>query len=138
MSFSYIVLTSFIMLTAIFGCSQKINFETSPIVPAARGTVTVKKDNNENYRIHISLSNLAEPDRLQPAKKTYVVWMETKENMTKNIGQINTSGSLLSSKLRSSFETVSTDRPNKIFITAENDEMVQYPGNFVIMTTKSF
>lgn len=127
-----------LFIFGLFGCSQKINFETSPVVPAARGTVTVKKDNNQNYRIQIALSNLAEPGRLQPPKKTYVVWMETKDNQAKNIGQINTSGSLLSSKLRSSFETVSTDRPTKIFITAEKDESVQYPNDLVIMTTNSF
>jgi hypothetical protein len=126
------------MLILLSSCSKKIMFENSTVVPAARGSVTVKEDGNKNYRIGVSLSNLAEPDRLQPSKKTYVVWMESKENPTRNIGQINTSGSFLSSKLRSSFETVSSDRPTKIFLTAEDDGSIQYPSSLVILTTNNF
>ena len=107
-------------------------------MPAAGGDVKIKKDNNNNYRIQISLNNLAEPKRLEPPKNTYVVWMETDNNATKNIGQINSSTGLLSSKLKASFETVSSTKPTKIFLTAEDDASVQYPGTQVIMTTSDF
>jgi hypothetical protein len=100
--------------------------------------VKVKKDNNNNYSIQISLNNLAEPKRLQPSKNTYVVWMETNNNVTKNIGQINSSTGFLSSKLKASFETVSSTKPTKIFLTAEDDAGIQYPGREIILTTKNF
>jgi hypothetical protein len=108
------------------------------VVPAARGDVKVKKDNNNNYRIQISLDDLAEPKRLEPSKSTYVVWMETANNVTKNIGQINSSTGFLSSKLKASFETVSSSKPTKIFLTAEDDASIQSPGTQVIITTSDF
>lgn len=135
---SSLVFFSLIMLTTLYSCSQKVSFQTSNVVPAAEGSVKLKKDNNDNYGIKIYLANLAEPGRLQPSKNSYVVWMETDENSTKNIGQINTSTGFMSSKLTASFETVSPVKPTKIFITAEDDPATQYPGNQVVLTTNKF
>jgi hypothetical protein len=115
-------------------CSRKIAFQTSSVVPAAEGTVKVKKDNNNNYHIEIEIINLAEPNRLQPAKKTYVVWMETDLEGAKNIGQINSSSSFLSKRLKASFDAVSAIKPTRIFITAEDEGTVQYPGMQVLST----
>ncbi|MGB3006109.1 MAG: hypothetical protein WBC06_06355 [Chitinophagaceae bacterium] len=118
-------------------CSKKIAFQSSSVVPAAEGTVKVTKDNNSNYVIRLELSNLAEPEKLQPSKQTYVVWMETDQERAKNLGQINSSTSLLSKRLKASFETVSSVKPSKIFITAEDDATVQYPG-MLVLTTNNF
>jgi hypothetical protein len=135
---SALVLFSLVMLTMLNSCAKKVSFQTSTVVPAAEGSVKLTKDNNNNYGIKIFLANLAEPTRLQPSKSSYVVWMETDENSTKNIGQINTSTGFMSSKLKASFETVSPVKPTKIFITAEDDPGVQYPGTQVVLTTQAF
>ena len=119
-------------------CAKKITFLTSSVVPAAEGTVKVKKDNNDNYRINVSLTNLVEPKRLQPSKSLYVVWMETDNNATQNIGQINTSTGMFGGKHKSSFETVSSSKPTKIFLTAEDDAKVQSPGSQVVLSTDKF
>lgn len=132
------IVAAVLVLFYFSSCAKKISFQSSSIVPAARGDVKVKKDNNNNYNIQISLNNLAEPKRLQPSKNTYVVWMETEDNVTKNIGQINSSTGFLSSKLKASFETVSSTKPTKIFITAEDDASIQYPGMQVVLTTNNF
>ena len=116
-------------------CATKMVFSTSKVVPAAQGWVKVSRDNNKNYVIKISITNLAEVERLQPQKQTYVVWMVTNEGLTKNIGQLNSSKSFLSKKLKASLKTVSSFNPVKIFITAENDPGVQYPGDQVILST---
>ncbi|CAN5317211.1 hypothetical protein BH11BAC5_BH11BAC5_36680 [soil metagenome] len=87
------------MLFIFSSCAKKISFQTSTVAPAAQGTVKVNKDDNNNYKVKISITNLAEPKRLQPAKNMYVVWMETASDGTKNIGQINSSTGFLSSKL---------------------------------------
>jgi hypothetical protein len=126
------------MLFFFSSCARKISFQTSTVVPAAEGTVKVKKDKNDNYRVSLAISNLAEPKRLQPAKNTYVIWMDTDNNRIKNIGQINTSTGFLSSKLKASFETVSSFKPIKIFITAEDDAAIQYPGMQVVLSTGNF
>jgi hypothetical protein len=44
----------------------------------------------------------------------------------------------MSNKLKASFETVSPVKPTKIFITAEDDPGVQYPGTQVVLTTQAF
>jgi hypothetical protein len=126
------------ILVALGSCAKKINFAGSSVVPAARGFVKVKKDNNSNYNIKVELSNLAEVSRLQPPRQTYVVWMETDQQTTKNIGQIQSSSSMLSKKLKASLETVSSFKPVKIFITAEDDAAVQYPGTQMVLSTSSF
>ena len=115
------------MLLLFDSCARKIVFQSSSVVPAAEVTVKVTKDNNSNYAIQLQLSNLAEPEKLTPAMKTYVVWMETAQENAKNIGQINSSTSLLSKRLKASFETVSPVKPTKIFITAEDNATVLYP-----------
>lgn len=137
---SKIALTVFVIaLTAVtVSCSKKISFLNSAAVPAARGFVKVKKDKNHNYVIQVELNNLAEVERLQPARKGYVVWMETAEETVKNIGQIKSATRMLSSKLNASFHTVSAVKPIKIYITAEDEITIQYPENPVVLTTDSF
>ena len=122
-----------VMIFAFSSCAKKITFLTSSVVPAAEGQITVKNDKNNNYDLQMQITNLADVERLQPAKKSYVVWMETADNLTKNIGRISSSN-----KLKVSFKTVSAMRPTKIFITAEEDETSQYPGPMVVLTTDRF
>jgi hypothetical protein len=124
-----------LMVAFSASCARKLTFSTSSVVPAAQGSVKISRDNNKNYVIKISITNLAEVERLQPQKQTYVVWMVTNDGLTKNIGQLNSSKSFLSKKLKASFKTISSLNPVKIFITAENDPGVQYPGDQVVLST---
>ena len=125
-------------LILISSCTQKISFLTSSIVPAARGTVKVKMDDNKNHTIQIALVNLAEPERLTPPRKLYMVWMETDQGETKNIGRIMTDSGTFSKTLKADFKTVTSFTPIKIFITAEEDANIQSPGWEVILTTAKF
>jgi hypothetical protein len=85
-----------ILIFSLFSCATSVTFLNSSVVPAAKGSVKVKTDNNKNYVIQISLSDLAESTRLQPAKLTYIVWMITDRDLTKNIGQLNSSKGFMS------------------------------------------
>lgn len=127
-----------IFIFSLFSCATSVNFLNSSVVPAARGSVKIKTDNNKNYSIQITLSDLAEASRLQPPKLTYIVWMITDRDLTKNIGQLNSSKGFMSKQLKGSFKTVSSDKPVKIFITAEDDAAVQYPGTQVVLSTDKF
>lgn len=112
-------------------CAKKISFVTSAITPAARGNITIKTDKNKNNVITLNITFLSEPERLTPPKKTYVAWLLTKDGETQNIGQIVTS-----SGLKVSFQTVSSFKPKKIFITAEDDGDLVYPASDIILTTR--
>ena len=129
------LLSAVLLLSA---CSKKISFQTSAAVPAAEGQVKMKKDKNNNYHLEINLRNLAEPKRLDPPRSTYVVWIETERNGTKNVGQLKTSSGLFSSTLKASLETVTAYKPQLLFITAEDNADVQYPGMQVVLRTSRF
>jgi hypothetical protein len=136
--FLKIISLVFLLLIFVSSCTQKLSFLNSSVVPAARGTVKVKMDDNKNHSIDIALVNLAEPERLTPPKNIYMVWMETDKGETKNIGQITTDNSTFSKTLKADFKTVTSFTPVKIFITAENDANVQSPDWQVILTTARF
>lgn len=137
---SKIFLSVFIALffISLNSSAKKIWFTTSSVVPAARGYVKISRDNNKNYMIKIEIINLAEADRLQPTNSNYVVWMVSDGASAMNMGQIKSSDSFLSSKLKASFETASPFKPTQIFITAEEDPSYQYPGTQTVLTTKKF
>jgi hypothetical protein len=127
-----------LLIFSFTSCAKKITFLNSSVVPAAQGTVKIKKDNNKNYSIQIEVFNLAEPERLQPPRKMYVVWMSTDKDITKNIGLIKTSTKNFSKKLQASFESVSSFKPTKIFITAEDDPNIQKTDSEIVLSTDRF
>jgi hypothetical protein len=121
-----------------FSCSTKTPFLTSNVVPGAHGSVKVKRDKNANYNIELSVISLADPARLDPPKNTYMVWVETEQDRAKNIGLLKTSSSLFSKTMKSSLETVTSYKPTRVFITAEDDVSAQYPGQVVLETAPFF
>lgn len=132
-----LIFATCVVLT-VTSCAKKVNFQTSVVVPAARGQVKVKKDKNKNYDVQVRLFNLAEVSRLQPPKNAYVIWLMTEDQIIKNIGQIKSSTAMISKKLKGKFETVTAFKPVKIFITAEDEANAQYPSSQLIITTNAF
>lgn len=136
---SIICLFFFLPVTFFSSSAQKkVSFNTSTVVPGAEGTVRVKKDKNGNYNVDIDIVNLPEPKKLTPAKKTYVVWVETQEKGAKSIGQIHTSSSMFSKTKKASITTASPYKPVRIFVTAEDDPGTEQPGEVEVLTTNSF
>ena len=134
----FLWIITIVLVLSFNSCAKKITFLTSTVVPAARGYVKVTKDNNKNYAIQIKLYNLAEVNRLEPSKETYIVWMVTDQDVTKNIGKVISSSSFLSRDLTGSFETVSSFKPSKIIISAEESADAQMPGSKVVLSTDRF
>jgi hypothetical protein len=130
-----LLISSFFMMAS---CAQRVSFQRSNVVPAADGHVRVKQDNNDNYNIRVKIRDLASINRVDSAKETYVVWMETRQGATENLGQLVSSRGLLSGQRTASLETVSSFQPIRVFVTAEYGRNVQYPGKEVIMTTDTF
>ncbi len=132
------VLTLSVLALSFGGCAKTTSFLNSSVVPGADGTVKVTKDKNKNTVIKIQIRNLAEPDRLEPPRKQYIVWMVTDNDLTKNIGRIKSSRTMFNKRMEGSFETISSFTPVKIFITAEDDADIQYPQEQVILSTTNF
>lgn len=133
-SFYSLVAVAIISLT-LNSCARKMSFQTSSVVPAAEGRVKVKKNKNKNYNIDLSVIRLADPSRLDPPKKVYIVWMNTDQNGTKEVGQLKTSSSLLSKTMKSSLSTSVPFQPVSFFITAEDDANISNPSGQVILRT---
>src|SRR3982750_1739776 len=110
----------------ITSCSKKLQFTQSAVVPAAQGRVKIKKDDNSNYAIDLKISNLTDPERLQPPKTHYIVWLESDQTSLKNLGQLKSSSGLFSKALKASLNTVTSFKPKRIFITAEDDVDLTY------------
>ena len=131
-----------VFATALFAafilnsCAPKMIFGISPITPGAEGSAKIIKSKNGNSVLSVKVINLAEPQRLTPSQKIYVVWSETNNGAAKNIGMIKVSKGLFSKTLKGSFKTVCVIKPSRVFITAEDNGNVQYPGPQVVLKTK--
>lgn len=126
------------MMLLIVSCATNETFLNSPVVPGATGKVKVKKDNNRNYIIKLQVEDLADVERLQSSKQMYVVWMETESGIFENLGQLKTSTGFMSKQRTASLETVSSFKPVRLFITAENESNTRYPDQETILTTDKF
>jgi len=128
----------FAMMFLIVSCSTSESFLNSSVVPGATGDVKVKRDKNQNYVINLEVADLATVDKLQTSKQMYVVWMETERGNFENLGQMQTSTGFLSKQRTASLETVSSFKPVRFFITAENEKNARYPDRETILTTDTF
>jgi len=126
------------MMLIITSCATNESFLNSSVVPGASGNVKVKRDKNQNYVIDLKVADLAAVDRLQSAKQMYVVWMETERGNFENLGQMQTSKGFMKKQRTASLETVSSFKPIRFFITAENEKNARYPDQVTILTTDTF
>lgn len=133
-----LIFSAALLVFAMSSCATRANFLSSSVVPAAKGAVKVTKDGNNNYKIKVQISNLAESTQLTPPKAAYVIWLVSDNKTTKNIGQIVSESGFMRKNLKAGFETISSFKPSKIFLTAEDDASVQYPFSEVVMTTGDF
>ncbi len=110
------------------------------VVPVEnKGQVQIKRDATGNYIVQIKLRELEEVNKLEAtSKKAYIVWINTDNEMTKNLGQINSNSGWLSDKSKASFEAVSAFKPTKVFITEEEKSDTGKPGKKVIWSTNSY
>jgi hypothetical protein len=118
--------------------AQKVHFNSSPVVPAAQGIVKVSSNKKKGYNIDISIYHLAGPERLQPAENTYIVWMDTERNGTKNLGEMQSKDKFLSNTLKATMNTTTPFRPTRIFITAEDIAAISNPHGQQVLTTATF
>lgn len=127
-----------VMILSFIAPDIKTNFAVSSVVPAARGFVKIKKDGKNNFKISISVSDLLLVTALTPPKQMYVVWMVTDQYITKNIGQLSNVSNTNKKAGKATLEVISALKPSKIYITAEDDALIQHPGIQVILATNRF
>jgi hypothetical protein len=135
--FTFTFVIAVFTITCLDSCSNKERFTKSVIVPGASGEVKVKHDQNKNYEITVKVKDLTPATKLIPSKEMYVVWNESASGTT-SLGHLVSSRSIIARGYKGSLNAVATDKPKRIFITAEDDPKTQVPGTQVVMTTDEF
>lgn len=130
--------TIFLLFLSVASFAQKVDFLNSTVVPAATGSVKIDRDKNKNYTINVNTMHLADPSRLTPAHKNYVVWIQTEYNGIKNVGGLTSSSGFLSNTMKASLDVVTPFKPSKVFVTAEDFRDAQSPGDMIVLTTNVF
>ncbi|MDY0098129.1 MAG: hypothetical protein RBR81_02910 [Bacteroidales bacterium] len=118
------------MLLAV-SCASTVKFPLSSVAPAADITAVKKTDKHNNFTINVTAKNLASVDRIAPSKKTYVVWVSTKNEGIKNIGQLN-----VRNAKTSSLKTLTAFDFDEVIITAEEQGDIMYPSGTEISRTR--
>jgi hypothetical protein len=126
-----------ILTSTLSSCSKTLRFNISPVLPSAVGTVKLSTDDNKNRTMTLNIKNLVDPQRLTPPKKIYVVWMQTKNDGTRNLGSLVGSEGYFSSTRTATFSSVITGEPLRFFVTAEESAQVSGPGPVTVLTTSS-
>ena len=124
-------------LIALTSCAKKISFLPSTIIPTAKGYVKIKREKNDNYVLKLQVRDIVKSKDLQPSKKTYVVWVETMENRAHHLGKLESSKGLFSGTRKGKLESVTAAKPVRVFVTAEENSMPQFPSE-IVLTTKLF
>jgi hypothetical protein len=133
------IMEAFKVLTYIFAailisaCSRNIVFPTSDVVPAAEAVLKIDENKSNNYEVKLEVKNFADPTRLSPSRKNYVVWMVTNKHGTINIGNLR-----VNRKNQAELLTVTPYKPIRIFVTAEDGDRVVLPSTQVVLDSGRF
>lgn len=134
---NYKISLSLVVLFLIASCATTVNFPVSETVPGADITAKIKLDVNKNYKINLKAENLTSPERLNPPREMYVVWIETGRG-TKNLGHLEMSSGLFSTTQKGSLITTTPFEPKRIIITAERTSSNNEPSSYVITSSENF
>jgi hypothetical protein len=124
----FFVLTLFVVFAS---CATTAKFPVSSVVPAAEISAKKSTDDNKNNTLEIKARNLASPDRLIPAGTNYSIWVVSKGQGTKNVGQL-----LVTNGDKATFKTTTAFDFDEVFITVENQSDLSYPTGVEISRTK--
>ncbi|MFY8025479.1 MAG: hypothetical protein ACOVNO_09025 [Sediminibacterium sp.] len=124
----FFVLTLFVVFAS---CATTAKFPVSSVVPAAEISAKKSTDDNKNNTLEITARNLASPDRLIPAGTNYSIWVVSKGQGTKNVGQL-----LVTNGDKATFKTTTAFDFDEVFITVENQSDLSYPTGVEISRTK--
>ena len=118
------------LTTLLAGCATSAKFPISTVAPAA--VITAKKtvDKNKNYVVELVALNLTSPERLNPPKDHYNVWIVTEQNEYKNLGQI-----MNANAKKVVFRTLTPFNPKEIILTAEDEGNRPMPTGIEIART---
>jgi hypothetical protein len=118
------------LATLLAGCATTTKFPISTVAPAAEISAKKTLDKNKNYVVELVALNLTSPERLNPPKNHYNVWIVTEQNDYKNLGQV-----MNANAKKVVFRTLTPFNPKEIILTAEDEGNRPMPAGIEIART---
>ncbi|MBC7000319.1 hypothetical protein [Cytophaga sp. FL35] len=103
----------------------------SQLTPAADIRIKQKSEDNGNVEIFLTAKHLAEPSRLSTDSEIYVVWIQTEDGITKNLGMLDVDG-----RGEANLRAVTPYKPAKLFITSEKNGEELHPRGKVVTSSE--
>jgi hypothetical protein len=119
-SFLMVLVSSLVVCVSVW--AGEIPLVASSVVPAATGKVRYEHNRNGNIKFTISTEHLAAPERLTPAKISYVVWIKPTDGQPQNAGILR-----VNRDLQGSFSATTPAKVFDILITAEDNPSIAQP-----------
>jgi len=95
---------------------------SSDLVPSAAGKVELDTDRNGNHVAKVRVYHLPDPEKLNPAKNAYVVWIQAKGKDPENVGQLK-----VNEDLEGNLAATTPYNKFEVFITAEDNPKPDRP-----------
>jgi len=96
---------------------------SSDLVPSAAGKVELDKDRNGNRVAKVRVYHLPDPEKLNPARNAYAVWIQAKGKDPENVGILKVNGDL-----EGQMEATTPYNKFEVFITAEDNPKPERPS----------
>ena len=100
----------------------------SDLVPSATGKVDVDEDDNGNRVLKVRVYHLVDPERLNPARSGYMVWIEPKDKDPEPLGMLK-----VDKDWKGELEGVTPHRSFSVFVTAEESPKPDRPEGTEIL-----
>ena len=118
-------------LLVLGGCAKNERMmAASAETPAAEGTVSTERGDNDNTIVHVRVKHLAPPFRLDPAATTYVVWLKPAEGPVQGVGALKVDDDLVGR-----LDFVTPHRTFRLTVTPESKATITAPSNRPVFTS---
>jgi len=127
-----------VLLISIFpflvnSCGTTVNFPVSDYLPAADVKAKIKKDENNIFEVTVKADHMAEPKRLTPPQKRYIVWIVDIDGANHKIGELDPDKSK-----EAELNTMTPYEPVQLFITAEDRKNPDWPSTYIVFKSEIF
>lgn len=100
----------------------------SDLVPSATGKVNVKEDDNGNRRVKVNVYHLVDPERLNPPRNGYIVWIQSKDKDPEALGMLK-----VDKDWKGELEGTTPYKNFTVFVTAEENPKAERPEGTEIL-----
>lgn len=102
---------------------------SSASVPASKGTVEAKINDDGNTNVLVSVRHLGEPSNVEVDSTVYVVWIQARDGANQNVGAL-----ALNDDLEGSLETITPHQRFTLRVTPEPNSRVSVPTHDPVFT----